>query len=71
MQDAGVRSQVSGIRCQGSGVRSKNEDHLISAFCFLPTAFEGGQMEKALAVMATLDKMSPPTGKERTSNFKK
>ncbi len=39
--------------------------------CFLPTAFEGGEMVRALAGMAALDKMSPPTRKERTSNFKK
>ncbi len=39
--------------------------------CFLPTAFEGGGMERVLEGIAALDKMSPPTGKERTSNSKK
>ena len=28
-------------------------------------------MERALRRRGTMDKMSPPTGKERTSNFKK
>jgi len=44
---------------------------LPTAYCLLPTAFEGGGMERAFARMTTLDKMSPPTGKEKTSNFKK
>ena len=53
-----------------SGIRSGNEDHLIPAFCFLPT---GGEFELAglLTLTAVYDKMSPPTGKEGTSNFKK
>jgi hypothetical protein len=67
-------------RFQDSGVRNQNEEHLLSAdyvllsadaYCRLPTAFEGGGMERAFARMTTLDKMSPPTGKEETSNFKK
>jgi hypothetical protein len=44
---------------------------LPTAYCLLPTAFEGGGMERVFARMTTLDKMSPPTGEEETSNFKK
>ena len=54
-QDSGVRIQESGARSQESGARSENEEHLIpafcllpSAFCFLPSAYEGGGMERVL-----------------------
>jgi hypothetical protein len=44
-----------------------------TAFCLLPTAYcIWGEFELAglLARTAVYDKMSPPTGKEKTSNFK-
>ena len=47
---------------------------LLFAFCLLPTAcLYLGQAgwRRLLAGMAALDKMSPLTGKEKTSNFKK
>jgi hypothetical protein len=65
------RFQDSGVRSQESGVRMESICFLPTAYCLLPTAFEGGGMERAFARMTTLDKMSPPTGKEKTSNFKK
>jgi hypothetical protein len=41
-------------------------------FCLLPSVFWGRRDAKGLlAGMAALDKMSPPTGKERTRNFRK
>jgi hypothetical protein len=59
-----------------SGFRSQNEEHLLSAFCLLLTAdcllqlvgvIVGGTPGGA----AVYDKMSPPKGEEKTSNFKK
>jgi hypothetical protein len=73
-QESGVRSQKSGVRSQESEVRRKSICFLLSAFCLLPTAYcVCGEFELAglLARTADYDKMSQPTGKERTSNFKK
>jgi hypothetical protein len=45
---------------------------LPSAYCRLPTEFErGGELAEPLGSTTVYDKMSMPTGKERTSNFKK
>ena len=38
IQESEVRSQKSGVRSQESEVRSENEEHLLPAFCFLPSA---------------------------------
>ena len=70
-QDSGVRSQESGVRMESIFFPPTGFCFLPTAYCLLPTAFEGGGMERAFARMTTLDKMSPPTGKEKTSNFKK
>jgi hypothetical protein len=72
----GFRIQDSGVRIQASGVRSQNEEHLLSADCLLLTAdcllyLREAGWRALFARIATLDKMSPPTGKEKTSNFKK
>jgi hypothetical protein len=61
---------------QDSEVRSQNEEHLLSADCLLLTADCLLHLSEAgwgglYAGTADLDKMSPPTGKEKTSNFKK
>jgi hypothetical protein len=59
-----------------SGFRSQNEEHLLPADCLLLTAdcllhwSEAGR-RGLFAGMAALDKMSPLTGKEKTSNFQK
>ena len=56
-----------------TGFSSQNEEHLLSAGCLLLTAyciwreFESGGL---LPRSAVYDMMSPPTGKERSSNFK-
>jgi len=47
----------------------------MKSICFPPTAYCLLYLREAgwrglLAGMAALDKMSPPTGKEKTSNFK-
>jgi len=59
-----------------SGVRGQNEKHLLSTGCLLLAAnclLRSGEpgWKRLLAGIAALDKMSPPTGKEKTSNFKK
>ena len=44
------------------------------AYCSLPTAYCIGRefgLAALLARTAVYDKMSPPTGKEKTSDFKK
>jgi hypothetical protein len=56
-------------RSQESGVRSQNEEHLLSADCLLH--LRGARWSGLFARMADLDNMSPPSGKEETSNFKK
>ena len=67
-----TRSRCRGLN-QDSGARSQNEEHLLSACCLLPTAFcVRGEFELGgpLPRDAVYDKMSSPTGKEKTSNFK-
>ena len=65
-----------GVRIQESEVRSENEENLLPAFCFLPSAdcllhsSEAG-WRGPFAGMAAPDKMSPSTGKDKTSKFKK
>jgi len=77
------KKQGSGVRIQELGVRSQNNEHLLSAFCLvlpalclLPTGYRLLHLKEALwrgpfAGKPALDKMSPPTGKERPSNSKK
>jgi len=85
-QVSGFRSQKSGVRSQNEehllsadcllpfkGRRSGERD--LRYACLLPTAYCLLHLREAgwrglLAGMAALDKMSPPTGKEKTSNFK-
>ena len=60
-------------RIQDSGVRMKSICFPPSAFCLLPTAYcnwWGFWLAGVLARTAVYDNMSPPTGKEKTSNFK-
>ena len=61
------------MRSQESGVRIKSICFPPSAFCLLPTAYcVRGEFELAglLARTAVNDKMSPPTGKEKTCTLK-
>jgi hypothetical protein len=69
-------NEESGVRIPEPGVRSQNEEHLLPAFCFLPSALwllpsRGFELAGLLAGAAVYDKMSPPTGKEEGWNFKK
>jgi hypothetical protein len=74
-QKSGARSQKSGVRSQEAEVRSENEEHLLPAFCFLPSAFCLLHMREAgwrgVFGMPAQDKLSPATMKEKTSDFKK
>jgi hypothetical protein len=77
-------NQESGFRSQEPGVRSEKEGHLLPAFCLLLSAFRRlpialptayciwGEFELSglLPRCTVYDKMSPPAGKEKTSNFK-
>jgi hypothetical protein len=67
--------QESGVRSQESEVRSQNEEHLLSAFCLLLTAYcllrlREFELAGLLDPAEVYDNMSPPTGKEKTSNVK-